>query len=138
MFHQLDGFWVDKHLTFAHLKGVSTFLAKKLYGEHQKIRFKPKYYPYTEPSIGIDIECHLCHGAGCVACQHAGWLTVIGGGMIHPHVLSRFGYDPATVSGIAFGWGVTRMAVQFYKLSKARPLYTGDMRWLYALNRRST
>jgi phenylalanyl-tRNA synthetase alpha chain len=134
MFHQLDGFWLEAGLTLAHLKGITTFLAKKLYGDNQQVRIKPKYYPYTEPSVGIDIECHLCQGQGCGACHDLGWVTIMGAGMIHPHVLTQFGYDPTIVSGIAFGWGISRMTAQFYKLNKLRPLYAGDMRLLQALN----
>lgn len=136
MFHQLDGFWIEEGLTLSHLKGITTFLAKKLYGENQRLRFKPKNYPYTEPSVGIDVLCHLCHGKGCNACHELGWVTIMGAGMVHPDVLNHFGYDPDVVSGIAFGWGISRMTSQFYKLSKLRPLYSGDLRLLQALNRR--
>lgn len=134
MFHQLDGFWVEAGLTLAHLKGIVTFLAHQLYGANQAIRFKPKYYPYTEPSVGVDVACSVCSGNGCSACHQLGWVTIMGAGMIHPSVLKEFGYDPKKISGIAFGWGLSRMTTQFFKLSKLRPLYVGDLRFLRALS----
>ena len=136
MFHQLDGFWIDKGLTFAHLKGVTSFLAASLYGKDRKIRFKPKYYPYTEPSVGIDVSCGVCAAKGCQACHSTGWVTIMGAGMIHPNVFTEFGYDPNEISGIAFGWGTTRMATQLFGLSKLRPLYDGNLRLLRLLNGR--
>lgn len=139
MFHQFDGFWIDKGITFSHLKGVTTFLAKSLYGENRRLRFKPKYYPYTEPSVGIDVSCGICdgQGGGCKTCHDAGWVTIMGAGMLHPNVFKEFGYDPDEVSGIAFGWGTTRMATQLFGLSKLRPIYEGNLRLLKSLNGRS-
>jgi phenylalanyl-tRNA synthetase alpha chain len=134
MFHQFEGIWVDKGLTFAHLKGTLAFIAKALYGDHP-IRFKPKFYPYTEPSIGVDLQCTVCHGEGCGACHGAGWVTILGAGMVHPNVFTEFGYDPAVVSGIAFGLGTTRMAAQYSGVSKVRSLYDQDLRTLRALHR---
>ncbi|MEV3948894.1 phenylalanine--tRNA ligase subunit alpha [Streptomyces halstedii] len=135
MFHQLDGFWVDQGLTFAHLKGVAVHLARELYGD-RRVRFKPKSYPYTEPSVGIDVECGLCRGSGCAACHESGWVTIMGAGMIHRNVLKEFGYDPDRVSGFAFGWGLSRMTTQMYGLAKLRPVYRGDLRLLRALDGR--
>jgi phenylalanyl-tRNA synthetase alpha chain len=134
MFHQLEGFWLDTDLTFAHLKGILRFVVQGLYGEERRFRFKPKYYPYTEPSIGMDIECITCHGAGCAACHGAGWVTIIGAGMIHRNVLQTFGYDPDEVSGIAFGWGTTRMASQWIGLGRIKSLYEQDLRLLRAIH----
>lgn len=128
MFHQLEGFWVDEGLTFADLKGVLSFVAKALYGD-RPLRFKPKYYPYTEPSIGLDVQCGVCDGEGCSACHDAGWVTIIGAGMIHEDILKRFNYDPAKVSGIAFGWGVTRMAAQLFNVKKIKNFYEQDLRF---------
>jgi len=140
MFHQFEGIWVDRGLTFAHLKGVLAFIARSLYGDH-KIRFKPKFYPYTEPSIGVDLACSVCMGTGahdsrdCEACHGAGWVTILGAGMIHPKVFLEFGYDPDEVSGIAFGLGTTRMASQWAGVSKVRSLYDQDLRVLRNLQR---
>ncbi len=134
MFHQLEGLWVDKGLTFAHLKGLLGFIARSLYGEDRAIRFKPKFYPYTEPSIGLDLSCTVCSGEGCEACHGAGWVTVLGAGMVHPKVFTQFGYDPGEVSGIAFGLGTTRMASQYASVTKARSLYETDLRVHAALH----
>jgi phenylalanyl-tRNA synthetase alpha chain len=134
MFHQFEGIWVDRGLTFAHLKGVLAFIASSLYGAH-RIRFKPKFYPYTEPSVGVDLECGSCQGAGCEACHGAGWVTILGAGMIHPKVFLEFGYDPDEVAGIAFGLGTTRMAAQKAGITKVRSLYEQDQRVLRTLKR---
>ncbi len=134
MFHQLEGIWVDRGLTFAHLKGVLAFVARELFGE-QRIRFKPKFYPYTEPSAGVDLACSMCDGAGCDACHGAGWVTILGSGMIHPKVLRTFGYDPDEYSGIAFGFGTTRMAAQRAGVVKVRSMYEQDVRVIRALHR---
>lgn len=135
MFHQFEGIWVDRGLTFAHLKATLSFIARSLYGD-RKIRFKPKFYPYTEPSAGVDLSCSVCGGTGlaptggdaCEACHGAGWVTILGSGMIHPKVLMRFGYDPDEVSGIAFGLGTTRMGAQWAGVVKAATLYEQDLR----------
>lgn len=134
MFHQFEGFWVDRNITFADLKGVVFFVAQKLYGEDRRIRFKPKFYPYTEPSIGLDVACGVCNGAGCTACHDAGWVTIIGAGMIHRDVLSRFGYDSDEVQGFAFGWGITRMTAQLYNVKKIKYFYDQDLRFFERLN----
>ncbi len=134
MFHQFEGLWIDKGLTFAHLKGLLAFIAKSLYGDG-RIRFKPKFYPYTEPSVGVDLACSLCDGAGCEACHGAGWVTILGAGMVHPKVFLEFGYDPSEVSGIAFGLGTTRMAAQWAGVSKVKALYDQDLSVLHDLHR---
>jgi phenylalanyl-tRNA synthetase alpha chain len=140
MFHQLEGIWVERGLTFPHLKGVLTFIAHALFGEG-RIRFKPKFYPYTEPSAGVDVACGVCDGAGvvgdapCDACHGAGWITILGSGMIHPKVLRGFGYDPDEVAGIAFGLGTTRMAAQHAGLSRSLALYGQDVRLFRSLHR---
>lgn len=133
MFHQLEGIWIDRGLGFDHLKGVLAFIARALYGE-RRIRFKPKYYPYTEPSVGLDLACSTCDGTGsvgelpCEACHAAGWVTVLGAGMVHPNVFREFGFDPDEVSGIAFGLGTTRMAAQKYGVTRVKSLYEQDLR----------
>ena len=136
MFHQFEGFWVDRDLTFAHLKGILTFIARSLYGDSQRIRFKPKFYPYTEPSVGVDLACTSCDGAGCPSCHGAGWVTILGAGMIHPKVFLQFGYDPNKVKGIAFGLGTTRMASQWAGADRAKVLYEPDLRVHRRLHRR--
>ncbi len=133
-FHQLEGLWVDRGLHFGHLKGVLAFVARELFGD-RPLRFKPKFYPYTEPSVGLDIACGVCAGQGCSACHHAGWITVLGAGMVHPKVFRTFGYDPDEVSGIAFGLGTTRMAAQVAGVDRVRGLYEPDIRVAHALHR---
>lgn len=134
MFHQLEGIWIDKGLTFAHLKGTLAFVARSLYGD-SPIRFKPKFYPYTEPSVGVDLQCSLCSGAGCSACHGSGWVTILGAGMIHSKVFETFGFDPKEVSGIAFGLGTTRMASQLVNAPTLRPMYDQDLSLLHAIHR---
>jgi len=134
MFHQFEGLWIDRGLTFANLKGLLSFIAKSLYGEG-RIRFKPKFYPYTEPSVGVDLACALCDGEGCEACHGAGWVTILGAGMVHPKVFREFGYDETEVSGIAFGLGTTRMAAQWAGVSKVKSLYDQDLAVLHDLHR---
>lgn len=136
MFHQLEGFWVDEGITFSHLKGVLTFVAKALYGNEQNFRFKPKFYPYTEPSIGLDIQCTKCLGEGCQTCHNAGWVTIMGAGMIHSNILKSFGYDKKGVRGIAFGWGTTRVTSQWLGLSNVRNMYDQDQRLFKNISRR--
>lgn len=135
MFHQLEGIWVEPGLTFGHLKGILSFIARALFGEDRQVRFKPKFYPYTEPSVGVDVSCGVCGGSGCEACHGAGWVTILGAGMIHPKVFATFGYDPAEVSGIAFGLGTTRMAAQRAGVTKVRSLYETDLRVHRSLHR---
>ncbi len=135
MFHQLEGFWVDRGLRFSDLKGVLAEVVRGLYGADSRFRFKPKFYPYTEPSLGMDLACTTCEGAGCPACHGAGWVTIIGAGMVHRNVLTTFGYDPEEVSGFAFGWGTTRMASQLVGVAKVKALYDQDLRLLHSIHR---
>jgi phenylalanyl-tRNA synthetase alpha chain len=130
MFHQFEGIWVEEGLTFGDLKGTLLEIAKSVYGAEHKFRFKPKYYPYTEPSVGMDIQCAVCFGRTdqCVACRGAGWITILGSGMIHPRVFIEFGYDHTKVAGIAFGLGTTRIAAQAAGISGLKPLYEQDLR----------
>ncbi|MGL5829484.1 MAG: phenylalanine--tRNA ligase subunit alpha, partial [Angustibacter sp.] len=109
--------------TLTELQHVLGVLIRGIYGD-RAYRFKPKYYPYTEPSIGLDIACGACSGKGCLSCHGVGWVTVIGAGMIHPAVLRGFGYDPQEFSGFAFGWGTTRLAYQWLGLEKVKDLYS--------------
>ena len=127
---------VDRGINFAHLKGVLSYVARALYGKAAQFRFKPKFYPYTEPSIGLDIACTACGGRGCEACHSQGWVTIMGAGMIHPKILRQFGYARAGVRGIAFGWGTTRMTAQWLGLDRVKSLYEQDHRFFQRLNRR--
>lgn len=126
MFHQFEGIWVDRGFTFANLKGVLAFIVRALWGD-QKIRFKPKFYPYTEPSVGVDLWSEA----------NQNWVTIVGAGMIHPKVLREFGYNPDEVNGIAFGFGTTRMAAEWAGSNKLRPLYDQDLRTLSSIHRGS-
>jgi phenylalanyl-tRNA synthetase alpha chain len=137
MFHQLEGFWLEKGLNFKHLTGILSCVAREIYGSSSVFRFKPKFYPYTEPSLGMDIRCTSCEGEGCMACHMAGWITIIGAGMIHRNVLETFGFDSSEVRGIAFGWGTTRMSSQAVGVKKVKSLYQQDLRLLRAIHRRA-
>jgi phenylalanyl-tRNA synthetase alpha chain len=130
MFHQFEGIWVEEGLTYGDLKGTLLEIAKSIYGDDHEFRFKPKYYPYTEPSVGMDMQCTVCFAKdeNCPACRGAGWITILGSGMIHPKVFIEFGYDHTKLSGIAFGIGTTRIAAQAAGLTALKPLYEQDLR----------
>lgn len=130
VFHQYELVWVEEGLTLAHLQGLITHILKELYGKRRKVQFSPKFYPYTEPSIGPKIDCSICKGNGCPACGGAGWVTVAGAGMIHRNVLAEFGFDPDEVSGFAFGLGTSRLAAQLFNLPHLRAVYENDLRVL--------
>lgn len=137
MFHQFEGIWVEEGLTFGDLKGTLIEIAKSVYGSDHVFRFKPKYYPYTEPSAGMDMQCTVClaKDEDCPACRGAGWTTILGSGMIHPKVFLEFGYDPTKVSGIAFGIGTSRIASQASGIPALKPLYEQDLRVHRAIHR---
>ena len=130
MFHQYELVWIDEGIRLSHLMGVLSHILKGLYGKRRKVRFVPKYYPYTEPSLGAQVDCILCKGKGCSSCGGAGWVTILGSGMVHRKVLEEFGYDPEKVSGMAFGLGTARLAAQFYNASNLKVLYENDLRAL--------
>ncbi|NMC62429.1 MAG: phenylalanine--tRNA ligase subunit alpha [SAR324 cluster bacterium] len=130
LFHQFEMIWVEEGLTLAHLMGIISYILKGLYGKRRKIRFVPKFYPYTEPSIGPQINCSLCNGKGCPACGGAGWVTVGGAGMVHRKVLEEFKFDPEKVSGLAFGLGSSRLASQFFGIPTIKAVYSNDIRVL--------
>ncbi len=130
MFHQVEGFQVDRHINFAHLKGVLMQFLKEFFGGDIKIRFRPSFFPFTEPSAEVDIGCLLCGGKGCSACKQSGWMEILGSGMIHPNVLKNVGYDPEQWSGFAFGIGVDRLAMLRYKIDHIRLFYENDLRFL--------
>ena len=130
MFHQFEGIWVEEGLTYGDLKGTLLEIAKSIYGEDHEFRFKPKYYPYTEPSVGMDMQCTVCRAKdpNCPTCKGAGWITILGSGMIHPKVFIEFGYDHTKLSGIAFGIGSARIAAQAAGLTALKPMYEQDLR----------
>lgn len=133
MFHQFELVWLQKGLTLSHLMGLITHILKGLYGKRRKVRFVPKFYPYTEPSIGPQIDCSICRGSGCGACGGSGWVTIAGAGMVHGNVLKEFGYDPEEISGFAFGLGTSRLACQLCGLPNLKLAYDNDLRVYRAL-----
>lgn len=130
MFTQVEGLVIDEGISFADLKGTLEDFSKKIFGEKTKIRLRPSFFPFTEPSAEVDVSCVMCHGEGCKVCQGTGWLEILGAGMVHPDVLKMSGYDPAQVSGFAFGMGIERIAMLTYGLDDMRLLYDNDVRFL--------
>jgi phenylalanyl-tRNA synthetase alpha chain len=130
MFHQFELVWVEEGLTLSHLMGLITHILKEIYGKRRRVRFVPKFYPYTEPSLGPQIDCTICKAKGCSSCGGSGWVTVAGAGMIHRNVLLEFKYDPEKVSGFAFGMGTSRLAGQMFNLPKLKMMYENDLRIL--------
>lgn len=126
-FHQFEGLWVDKGVTFAHLKGTLEFIVQNIFGKEWDYRFKPKFYPYTEPSIGVDIRSKDGDGK---------WLTILGAGMVHPNVFTKTGHDPEKVSGFAFGLGISRMVTMAHQVTNMKSLYEGDLRVHHGLARK--
>ena len=130
MFHQVEGLLVDKGVTFADLKGVLTAFVHQMFGPEVGVRFRPSYFPFTEPSAEVDIECVMCGGHGCRVCQATGWLEVLGSGMVHPAVFEAVGYDPETYTGFAFGLGIERIAMLKYGVDDIRLFFENDLRFL--------
>jgi len=130
MFHQVEGLAVDQGLTFADLKGVLSAFASAMFSPDTKIRLRPSFFPFTEPSAEVDIACVLCLGRGCRLCKGTGWLEILGSGMVDPAVYGFVGYDPARVSGFAFGLGIERVAMLKYGLEDIRLFYESDLRFL--------
>ena len=127
-FMQIEGLLVDKNISLSDLKGTFDMIAKHLFGEDCETRFRPSYYPFTEPSVEMDITCHHCKGKGCGICKNTGYITVSGGGMVHPKVLENCGYDSKVWSGFAFGFGAERLAMIKYGIDDLRVFYTNDLR----------
>ena len=127
-FMQIEGLLIDKNVSLSDLKGTFDVIAKHLFGEDCKTRFRPSYYPFTEPSVETDISCHSCKGKGCPICKHTGWITVSGAGMVHPNVLKNCGYDPKEWQGFAFGFGAERLAMLKYGIDDLRVFYLTDLR----------
>ncbi len=130
MFHQVEGFVVDKKVSFAQLKGLLTLFVHTLFGEEVGLRFRPSFFPFTEPSAEIDIQCVICGGNGCRVCKETGWLEILGAGMIDPEVFKSVGYDPDVYSGFAFGMGVERIAMLKYGINDLRLFFENDVRFL--------
>ena len=130
MFHQIEGFLVDKNIMFSDLKGVLELFAKSVFGQNIKMRFRPHFFPFTEPSVEVDISCIMCKGQGCSVCGRKGWLEILGAGMIHPNVFKHVGYDPHKYTGFAFGMGIERIAMLKYGINDIRLFFENDLRFL--------
>lgn len=130
MFFQVEGLAVGHNITMADLKGVLISFVRQMFGSERRLRFRPSYFPFTEPSAEVDIDCILCGGEGCQLCKHTGWLEILGSGMVHPTVLQNGGYDPEEFSGFAFGMGVERICMLKHGISDIRYFYSNDLRFL--------
>lgn len=130
MFHQVEGFMVDEDVTFGDLKGVLTFAARELFGAETRMRFRPSFFPFTEPSAEVDISCIFCGGQGCSVCSQKGWIEILGSGMIDPNVFRAVGYDPEEYTGFAFGMGIDRIAMLKYNIGDIRLFCENDVRFL--------
>ena len=129
-FMQCEGLVIDKNVTMADLKGTLETFAKKMFGEKRKIRLRPSYFPFTEPSVEVDISCHNCEGKGCPMCKHTGWIEILGAGMVNPRVLEMCGFDPHVYQGFAFGIGLERVAMLKYGIDNIRDFYNNDLSFL--------
>ena len=130
VFHQLEGLYIDKNVSFADLKATIYSFAKQMFGSDVQLRFRPSFFPFTEPSAEVDVTCYLCGGKGCRVCKQSGWLEILGCGMVHPNVLRNCSIDPDEYSGFAFGMGVDRTALLRYKIDDIRLLFENDIRML--------
>ena len=129
-FNQIEGLVVDKNITFADLKGTLAEIAKQLFGEDTKVKFRPHHFPFTEPSAEVDVSCFKCGGKGCRFCKGSGWIEILGCGMVHPHVLEMCGIDPEEYTGFAFGLGLERISLLKYEIDDMRLLYENDIRFI--------
>lgn len=130
MFHQVEGLLVDKGVTFGDLKGTLTSFVHQMFGHETALRFRPSFFPFTEPSAEVDIRCVMCRGKGCRTCSHTGWLEILGSGMVDPEVYRFVGYDPEVYSGFAFGMGIERVTMLKYGIDDIQLFYKNDMRFL--------
>ena len=130
MFHQVEGLYVDEHVSFRDLKAVLNYFVKMYFGEDIKPRMRPRYFPFTEPSAELDITCFICKGKGCRVCKNTGWIELGGCGMVHPNVFKAVGYDPEVYTGYAFGIGMERIAMMKYGIQDIRLFYQNDVRFL--------
>lgn len=129
-FHQVEGLYIDEHVSFADLKQTLYFFVKEMFGEHTGIRFRPSFFPFTEPSAEMDISCLICGGKGCAVCKHTGWVEILGCGMVHPNVLENCGINSRQYTGFAFGMGIERIAMLKYQISDLRLFSENDIRFL--------
>jgi phenylalanyl-tRNA synthetase alpha chain len=129
-FHQVEGLYIDENVSFADLKQTLYFFVQEMFGKEVKVRFRPSYFPFTEPSAEMDISCQICSGKGCNICKHTGWVEILGSGMVHPKVLENFGIDPEKYTGFAFGMGVERIAQLKYQVNDLRLYSQNDLRFL--------
>ncbi len=134
-FMQMEGLVIGQNITLSDLKGTLEFLARKMFGQDRQIRFRPSYFPFTEPSVEVDVSCHICDGKGCSTCKGTGWIEILGAGQVHPNVLKMAGYDPEKWTGFAFGVGIERIAMLKYGIDDIRHFYTNDMRFDDAFKR---
>lgn len=128
-FMQMEGLVIGKNVPLSDLKGTLEFLAKKMFGQERVIRFRPSYFPFTEPSVEVDVSCHICGGKGCPTCKGTGWIEILGAGEVHPNVLKMAGYNPEEYNGFAFGVGIERVAMLKYGIDDIRHFYTNDKRF---------
>ncbi|WP_291290885.1 phenylalanine--tRNA ligase subunit alpha [Enterococcus sp.] len=129
-FHQIEGLVIDKNVTMGDLKGTLEVMMQKMFGAERSIRMRPSYFPFTEPSVEVDVSCFKCGGAGCNVCKHTGWIEILGAGMVHPNVLEMSGIDPKEYSGFAFGLGPDRVAMLRYGVNDIRNFYQNDVRFI--------
>ena len=134
-FGQVEGLVIDKNITLSDLKGTLEVMARELLGEKTNVRFRPSYFPFTEPSVEVDVTCFKCQGKGCSLCKKTGWIELLGAGMVHPNVLRDNGYDPDKYTGFAFGTGIDRLAMMKYGIPDIRYMYTNDVRFLKQFDR---
>ncbi len=130
VFHQLEGFLVDEHVTFGDLKGTLTEFLRQIFGRKRNVRFRPSFFPFTEPSAEVDVECVMCNGKGCKLCKGTGWLEILGAGMIDPNVFKAVGYNPEKFTGFAFGMGIERIAMLKFGIDNIRLFFENDIRFL--------
>jgi phenylalanyl-tRNA synthetase alpha chain len=130
MFHQVEGLMVDRNVRFSDLKGVLTMFVHEMFGQNVPVRFRPSYFPFTEPSAEVDIGCVICKGEGCNVCKRTGWLEILGSGTVHPQLFRNVGYDPEEFSGFAFGMGVERIAMIKFGIDDIKQFYNNDIRFL--------
>ena len=130
IFHQVEGLYIEKDVSFADLKQTLLYFAKEMFGEETEIRLRPSYFPFTEPSAEVDVSCQICSGKGCNVCKHSGYLEIMGCGMVDPNVLENCGIDSSVYSGFAFGMGIERIAMLKYQVNDLRHFFENDLRFL--------
>jgi phenylalanyl-tRNA synthetase alpha chain len=130
MFHQVEGLVVGEGVSFAHLKGTLITFVHRVFGPDVPVRFRPSFFPFTEPSAEVDIGCVVCGGQGCRTCSHTGWIEILGSGMVDPNVFSNVGYDPDVYTGFAFGMGIERVAMLLFGIDDIRQYFDNDLRFL--------